>query len=117
MIPSSNDSNSLLLVISKKGLYQNLLDQIKKDFELSGLSFPIEDSVKIDKLSTLLYTSIHQLILSNFEGYLQLLYRVDIPESSMQTNTIQNTGDFAKKATFLILKREWEKVYYRELYS
>ena len=117
MIPTSNDSDSLLLLVSQNGLYQKLLEQIKKDFELSGLSISIEDSVKTDTLATLLFKTIHPLILTNFEGYLQLLYRVDIPESSMQTNSIQNTEEFAKKATLLILKREWEKVYYRELYS
>jgi len=35
----------------------------------------------------------------------------------IDNSLIQNTEEFAKKATLLILKREWEKVYYRELYS
>lgn len=117
MIPTSNDSNSLVVMISQKGLFQNLLEQIRKDFELSGLSISLENGIKASELPTRLYTRIHQLILTNFEAYLQLLYRVDVPESSMQTSGTQNTEDFAKKATLLLLKREWEKVYYRELFS
>lgn len=117
MIPTSNDSDSLVVLISQKGLFQDLLEQIRKDFELSGLSISIENEMKASELPKLLYSRIHQLILHNFNGYLQLLYRVDVPESSLQINNIVNTEDFAKKATLLLLKREWEKVYYRNRFS
>ncbi len=117
MIPTSNDSDSLLLIVSQKGLFQDLLDQIRKDFELAGLSISIENTIKSDELPTLLYSSIQQLVLHNFEGYLQLLYRVDIPERSMRSDEIQDVNRIAKKATFLILRREWEKVYYRDKFA
>ncbi|HIP47921.1 MAG TPA: hypothetical protein EYG92_03015 [Lutibacter sp.] len=117
MIPTSTDSDSLLLLISKKGLSQKLMQQIKKDFELSGLTFSIEKNLTSEQFLLYLYNQIQHLVKNNFEAYLQLLYRVDVPESSMQSGEIQNTIDFSKKATFLILKREWEKVYYREFFS
>jgi len=117
MIPTTNDSDSLLVLVSEKGLFQNLLIQLKKDFELSGLLILFDNIQSTDQLLIVLYKHIHNLIQINFEGYLQLLYRVDVPESNLQTENIQNIEDFAKKATFLILKREWEKVYYRNLYS
>lgn len=46
MIPTSNDSDSLLLIVSQKGLFQDLLDQIRKDFELAGLSISIKHDKK-----------------------------------------------------------------------
>jgi hypothetical protein len=117
MIPITNDSDSLLLLVYNKGLFQDLVKQLKKDFELSGLLISSENTQSTDQLLFLLYQYIYNLIQVNFEKYLQLLYRVDVPENKMQADNIQDIEDFAKKATFLILKREWEKVYYRELYS
>jgi hypothetical protein len=116
MIPKAHSSDSLLVIVSENGLYPDLLSQIKKDFELSGLSISINKNISVDELLLDLYKQIRQLIEINFSGYLQLLYRVDVPENMMQSPEVQYIDEFSKKATFLILNREWEKVYYRANY-
>lgn len=117
MIPTANNSKSLLLIVSQNGLFQDLIAQLKKDFELSGMSITIDNAISSDDLTQDLYRQISQLIHTNFDAFLQLLYRVDVSEQNLQSNQIQETEELAIKATFTILKREWEKVYYRNKFS
>jgi len=56
-----------------------------------------------------IHRQILHLIHYNFDAYLQVLYRVDVSERSMNFS-IENSDTIAQKATFQILKREWEKV-------
>jgi len=116
MIPKASSSNSLLAIIQKNGLYQDLLRQIEKDFELSGVSISIKENMIVEELLPILYEQIRHLVETNFSAYLQLLYRVDVSEQNMQSDAVQHIDEFSKKATFLILNREWEKVYYRANY-
>ncbi len=117
MIPTANNSNSLLLVVVQTGLFQELISQLKKDFELSGISISIDNTFTSEELASTLYKHVLQLINTKFDSFLQLLYRVDVSEQNLQCNQIQDTKELATKATFAILKREWEKVYYKSKFS
>lgn len=117
MIPKATNSSSLLTLIFEEGLYQDLLIQIIKDFELSGLTITLDQSISPADLLSELHHQVLQLIHNNFDGFLQLLYRVDIAESTMQSFELQKSDDIAKKTTFAILQREWKKVYFRRKYS
>jgi len=117
LIPTAANSTALLTLVSDQGLYQDLLQQLKKDFELSGISIQLEPTISEISLLKELQFQIKQLIDTNFDAFLQLLYRVDIPEKSMQSNDIQDSDIVATKTTFIILEREWKKVYYRKKYS
>jgi len=103
--------NTVLLVIqiSDSNLYKEVILQVKKDFELIGQTIDINEFIEPDDFIKEVYQQIHHLLRHSFDTYLQLLYRVDIPEDVMNFNT-QNSDDIAKKATFYILHREWEKV-------
>lgn len=117
MIPTTTNSTALLSLAIDEGLYQDLMQQLKKDFELSGLSFDLKPMITTSDLLEKLQQQIKQLIHSNFDAYLQLLYRVDIPEKMMQSNDLQDSDEIARRTTFLILQREWKKVYFRKKYS
>lgn len=117
MIPTASNSTSLLTLIVNEGLYQDLRNQVTKDFELSGLTITLDQSILPADLLNELHYKILQLIHNNFDGFLQLLYRVDIPEQTMQSFELQKSDEIAKKATFMILEREWKKVYFRRKYS
>lgn len=117
MIPTASNSTSLLSLIANEGLYQDLLNQITKDFELSGLTITLDQSISPADLLNELHHQILQLIHNNFDGFLQLLYRVDIPEQTMQSFELQKSDKIAKKTTFIILQHEWKKVYFRRKYS
>jgi len=117
LIPTTTNSKALLSLAIDEGLYQELLQQLMKDFELSGLSFELKPIITASDLLEKLQQQIKQLIHYNFDAYLQLLYRVDIPEKMMQSNELQDSDEMAIRTTFLILQREWKKVYLRKKYS
>ena len=117
MIPTADSSDSLLLMVSNKGLLTHLVTQLNKDFALSGLSISLENITDAQHLSNTLIKIVQHLIQTNFDGFLQLLYRVDVEESQLQSDATQNIEVISEKATFLILKREWEKVYYKNHFS
>jgi len=117
MIPSGNTSSQLLATIKKESLYENLLHQLLKDFELSGLVLDIDVAITPEKLLIELQYQINNLMLHNFEGYLQLLYRVDVSEKLMQHEEIKSAEKLSEKAVYMILKREWQKVYFKNKFS
>ena len=103
--------------ISNNVLYQKLLLQTQKDFELTGLSIDLSEETSpkelIEKVSEILYS----LIQYRFDTFMQLLYRIDIAEQIMKTNEVETAEILTEKATFQILKREWQKVEWREKFS
>lgn len=110
---TSNQGLLLLKQIESENLLKRLIDQINKDADLAGLDLFIKDDISVEELVKSLYSYIYRLITSNNESYLSFLYRVDIDE-----NTIKNTHDktveqIAENSTYLILKREWQKIYFR----
>ncbi len=117
MIPKANNSEALVVLAQDAGLYQNLLNQLIKDFELSGLSIEFEESTSTEKLVLTLNNTIENLLQHHFDSYLQLLYRVDVPENSMQNKGVESVKEIAQKASFAILKREWQKVYLKNKFS
>lgn len=113
-----NDKNVLAFVyeISKNNLYVEVLQQLQKDFELSGLAFELEEFIVPKDLIKVIYQQIYYLLATNFDGYLQLLYRIDVAEqkSVTQGDTIEL---IAQKSTYYILRREYQKVRLRKKYS
>ncbi len=117
MIPIASNSSTLLSLVTNEGLFTDLLNQLQKDFELSGLSFEYTNSITTPTLIEKLQKKIARLVQTNFDAYLQLLYRIDIPEKMMHSDEMQDSVELAKKSTFVILQREWEKVYFRKKFS
>lgn len=108
--------SKLILQISNSGLYASFVQQIIKDFELIGQSVTFNESINPKDLIIELQREIHFLLTNNFDTYLQLLYRVDIPEKLMNF-TNENSEYIARKATLYIVQREWQKVKFREKFD
>lgn len=117
MIPTAKNSSQLLTIIKDASLYENLINQLIKDFELSGFALKIDKTSSPQDLLKELQHQIYQLMLHNFEGFLQLLYRVDVSEHAMQSDKTQDIDEMTQKATYVILKREWQKVYFKNQFS
>ena len=117
MIPQITSKEQVINLAKQKRLYAALIQQIQRDFALSGLTINLEDDIKPDMLITKLHSYIESLIATNFEGFLQLLYRIDIPESDLKNTTVNIEEALPEKAVLALLKREWEKVYYRSYFS
>ena len=117
MIPIANNSEAVVVLAQDAGLYQNLIDQLIKDFDLSGLSIDLDKSISTEELVLTLNKTIEHLLQHRFDSFLQLLYRIDIPENSMQNKGVESVKEIAQKASFAILKREWQKVYLKNKFS
>ena len=103
----------LLKDVESKNLLKELIHQLNRDLNLTG----IDDLLSPDSgpLETVLHLHriISKLIQNDFNTYLNLLYRIDIPEQ--QVRSIENTDPrvISEKVTEMILKRDWQKVWFR----
>ncbi|MNY62684.1 hypothetical protein D3C86_1995480 [compost metagenome] len=92
----------------------NLIEQINKDFNLAneGIDFPL--SISPDELKIQLHEKIYRMIQYKFAEYLNLLYIIDVPENEIKSLDGSDLVILAEQVAFLILKREWQKVWFRK---
>lgn len=79
--------------------------------------WPMYSEVLPTSLKLLLHDEVYRLIQHKFMDYLNLLYIVDVSEEKIKQLDGNDTIELAENVTFLILKREWQKVYYRKKFS
>lgn len=103
----------LLQNIEKQNLYQNLLVQLEKDFTLSNESIEIPINTNPEDLMNILHQKVYHLISFKFNEYLNLLYIIDVSENEIKQLDGSDLLILSKQVAFLILKREWQKVYYK----
>lgn len=113
MIPVFSSSNELVKFSSQIQLYNLLLLQLEKDFTYSGVDLKIRKNCAPNKLVETLEHEIRKLILGDFAGYLNLLYRIDVSEVEIRKTDASNIDILSHQVCFLILKREWQKVWIR----
>ncbi len=110
------NADLLLNEASKDNLYLKLIEQINKDFNLANeaIDFPI--SIDPEELKAQLHGKIYRLIQYKFAEYLNLLYIIDVPEDQIKKLNGSDLVLLAEEVAFLILKREWMKVWFRNKY-
>jgi hypothetical protein len=110
------NSDVLLQEAEKEALYQQLILQLNKDFNLAneGIDFPI--SISPDELKIQLHEKIYRMIQYKFAEYLNLLYIIDVSETEIKKLDGTDLVILAEQVSFLILKREWQKVWFRNKY-
>ncbi|MEO7978306.1 hypothetical protein [Flavobacterium sp.] len=111
------NTESLLAQAQAEVLYLNLIEQINKDFNLAneGIDFPL--SISPDELKIQLHEKIYRMIQYKFAEYLNLLYIIDVSEIEIKKLDGSDLVILAKEVSFLILKREWQKVWFRNYYK
>jgi len=107
---------SLLEEAQKTALYQKLIDQLNKDFNYANSPLSLEDEVSPLQLKEKIQSIVFQLITNNFEKYLNLLYIIDVPERDIKKLKGDDVSVLSQQICFLILKREWQKVWYKNQY-
>ena len=105
--------NSTLQTELNAELYAKLVSQIEKDFVMSGIRYDFSE-LQPQALITSLYEIVEELLSKEYATLLSLLYRMDIPESSIK---LQETEDVQSHLVDLILRREFLKVKMRMKYS
>jgi hypothetical protein len=116
MYVAPKNTDLLLRQASVENLYLKLVEQINKDFNLAneGIDFPM--SIAPEELKIQLHEKIYRLIQYKFAEYLNLLYIIDVPENEIKQLDGSDIVELAGKVSFLILKREWQKVWFRNYY-
>jgi len=110
------NTDLLLAEAETENLYLKLIEQINKDFNLAneGIDFPM--STNPNELKVQLHEKIYRLIQFKFAEYLNLLYIIDVNESEIKKLDGSDLVILSEQVAFLILKREWQKVWFRNKY-
>ena len=98
-------------------LYPKLIQQLNKDLALANIDLDFSADVLPSSLKLLLHEKIYKLIQEKFMDYLNLLYIIDVSEEEIKKLDGNDVMQLSENVMFLIPKREWQKVYYRSVYS
>ncbi|TWO32226.1 hypothetical protein E1J38_010410 [Seonamhaeicola sediminis] len=97
-------------------LYKKLVLQLNKDFLLANIDLDFHEDILPSSLKLLLHETIYKLIQEKFADYLNLLYIIDVSEKAIKSLQGDDTVKLAEEVSFLILRREWQKVWFRNCY-
>ena len=116
MFPIPANVENLFMQVQNENLYEKLIEQINKDFNLAneGIDFPLSTSP--DELKNQLHEKVYRMIQYKFTEYLNLLYIIDVSESEIKKLDGSDLAVLAEQVSFMILKREWMKVWFRNRY-
>lgn len=110
------NTDLLLSEAQKEQLYSKLVEQVNKDFTLANESVDFDSNVTPITLKLGVQDKVYSLIQYKFAEYLNLLYIIDVPEKEIKSLNGSDLAELAEQVTFLILKREWQKVWFRNRY-
>ena len=116
MFPVPADFDQLFNSAIQDNLYLKVIQQINKDFSLANESIDLDFDIAPDDLKTQLHNKIYRLIQYKFAEYLNLLYIVDVAEDEIKRLDGSDIVELSRQVSFLILKREWMKVWFRNKY-
>ena len=116
MFIAPKNSDLLLNEAQDENLYLKLIEQINKDFNLANEAVDFPMSSTPEELKLQLHEKIYRLIQYKFAEYLNLLYIIDVSEAEIKKLDGSDLVILAEQVAFLILKREWQKVWFRNKY-
>lgn len=105
--------DDLIAEANQLKLYKKLILQLNKDLSLANINLEFDEEVLPTSLKFLLHETVYKLILEKFTEYLNLLYIVDVSEDKIRQLDGSDVLQLSEEVTFLILKREWQKVWFR----
>ena len=106
----------ILATAENEFLYSKLIDQINKDFNLANEPIDFPQSTSPHELKIQLHEKVYRLIQYKYAELLNLLYIIDVPEDNVKQLDGSDTVELAEQIAFLVLKREWMKVWFRNKY-
>ena len=97
-------------------LYKKLIAQLNKDFLYANIDLEFEEEVLPTSLKLILHETVYKLIQEKFADYLNLLYIIDVSEKKVKELEGSDMIKLSEDVTFLILQREWQKVWFKSQY-
>jgi len=104
---------ALIEEANQSDLYHQLIKQLNKDFLLANIDLDFHEEILPPSLKLLLHETVYKLIQEKFTNYLNLLYIIDVSEKQVKALDGNDMLKLAEDVSFLILKREWQKVWYK----
>ncbi len=111
-----NTFESLIEEANQLDLYRKLILQLNKDFLLANIDLDFHEEVLPSSLKLILHDTVYKLIQEKFTEYLNLLYIIDVPEKQVKALGGDDVFKLSEEVSFLILKREWQKVWFKKHY-
>lgn len=108
--------DALITEANQLQLYKKLVEQLNKDFLLANINIDFHEDILPSSLKLILHETIFDLIQNKFTDYLNLLYIIDVPEKQIKSLDGEDMLLLSEQVAFLILRREWQKVWYRNNY-
>jgi hypothetical protein len=112
MLPAKN-TEELLNSITIQNLYVQLIAQLNKDFQLANVAGSFDFKLSPFQLKQELFAILLNLINNQYDDYLNLLYRIDVPESELAKLKNDNLAVSIEEIAYLVLKRECQKVWFK----
>lgn len=113
-LPTTFDD--LIQEANQLDLYQKLIKQLNKDFLYANIDLEFDEEVLPTSLKLILHETVYKLIQEKFADYLNLLYIIDVPEKKVKQLDGSDIFRLSDQVTFLILQREWQKVWFKSQY-
>ncbi len=105
--------NELIANANTLNLYKKLILQLNKDLLYANIDLEFDEETLPSSLKLVLQETVYHLIQNKFSDYLNLLYQVDVSEKKIKQLDTDDLQNLSEEVTFLILQREWQKVWYR----
>ncbi len=98
-------------------MYKKLIVQLNKDLLYANIDLEFDEETLPTSLKFVLQETVFNLISSKFSDYLNLLYIVDVSEAKIRSLDGSDALKLSEEVTFLLLQREWQKVWFKAKYS
>lgn len=105
--------SKILDVTPNDDIYQKLIEQLDKDFRFTGISYDFNE-IEPKYLMNALVDVVEHLLSKEYATFLNLLYRIDIPESKVKP---LDGYTLEQSIAILIVQRQWLKIQLRMKYS
>jgi hypothetical protein len=116
MFLAPTNTDQIFIQSIEQNLYLKLIEQLNKDFNLANEPIDLHLEIQPKELNNQLVEKIYRLIQYKFAEYLNLLYIIDVPEDIIKKLDGSDIATLSEQVAFLILKREWMKVWFRNNY-
>jgi hypothetical protein len=106
--------------INRLDLIKDTANQIIKDFDMFGLEIKFSGNAfnAYEELFEQIEPHINQLITSNQQKFMSILYRIDLSDEQIKKAVNENSSEpFSAIVSDLIIKRELQKVVIRNHYK
>lgn len=114
-LPTTFDE--LISKATEDNLYPYLIKQLNKDLLYANIDLSFNEDTLPSSLKLMLHETIYKLIQEKFMDYLNLLYIIDVSEKKIKQLDGSDTLLLSEQVTFLVLQREWQKVWFKKQYS